>query len=82
MFEDELGKLLENILDPNTEAKTKRKLTLEVTFRDVSSSWSGTRTASPGRSREGKRDVRDARTGVYARGRGDTVDPVPAETVV
>ena len=32
LFEEELGKLLENILDPNTDPKAKRKLSLEVTF--------------------------------------------------
>lgn len=32
LFEEELQTVLDNILDPNTEAKAKRKLTLEVTF--------------------------------------------------
>jgi hypothetical protein len=32
LFEEELKKILENILDPNTKAKAKRELTLKVTF--------------------------------------------------
>ena len=31
-FEEQLQKVIENITDPNTEAKTKRKIVLEVTF--------------------------------------------------
>ena len=33
LFEDELANVLENILDVNTEAKAKRKITLVVTFK-------------------------------------------------
>ncbi len=32
LFQDELVNVLENILDPNTDAKAKRKLTLVATF--------------------------------------------------
>lgn len=32
MFDEALEKVLENILDPNTEAKTKRVITLKMTI--------------------------------------------------
>lgn len=31
-FQDELHKVIENIVDPNTEAKIKRRITLSFTF--------------------------------------------------
>lgn len=31
-FDEELARVVENVIDPNTEAKAKRKITLEVTI--------------------------------------------------
>lgn len=33
LFNDELGRVLENILDPNTDAKTVRTLTLQIKIK-------------------------------------------------